>query len=178
MPRLATPSQTVGPFFSFGLCVSEQNRLVDPGDEGAIELRGRVLDGEGQPVPDAMVEIWQRDARGGQRAGFGWGRSGTDAAGRYRFVTVKPGGAAAPHVTMLIFARGLLKPVLTRVYFPDEPLNSADPLLQALAEAERDRLVGQARENGDIEFDVHLQGADQTTFLVLGPTPDGQKEHA
>lgn len=174
----ATPSQTVGPFFSFGLCVGEQNRLVDPGDQGALELCGRVLDGEGQPVPDAMVEIWQRDALGQQPAGFGWGRSGTDAAGRYRFITVRPGGAVAPYVTMLIFARGLLKPVLTRVYFPDEPLKAADPLLQALTEAERDRLIGHAGENGDIRFDVHLQGPNQTTFLVLGATPVGQKEHA
>ncbi len=173
-----TPSQTVGPFFSFGLCVSEQNRLVDPGDEGALELRGRVLDGEGQPVPDAMVEIWQRDARGEQPVGFGWGRSGTDGDGRYRFITVKPGGAGAPSVAMLIFARGLLKPVLTRVYFPGEPLNAADPLMEALTEAERGALVGQARENGDVEFDVHLQGANQTTFLVLGATTVGQKEHA
>ena len=78
---------------------------------------------------------------------------------------------------MLIFARGLLKPVLTRVYFPGEPLNMADPFLQALIETERARLMGQARENGDIEFDIHLQGADQTTFLVLSTTRAGQKEH-
>ena len=72
----ATPSQTVGPFFSFGLCVNEQNRLVDPGDEGAIELRGRVLDGDGRPVPDAMVEIWQRDAAGAAAAGIRLGPVG------------------------------------------------------------------------------------------------------
>ena len=162
----ATPSQTVGPFFSFGLCVNEQNRLVGLGDEGAVELRGRVLDGDGRPVPDAIVEIWQRDAEGAQPPGFGWGRSGTDADGGFRFVTVKPGGPGARYVTMLVFARGLLKPLLTRVYFPGEPQNEADPLLSGLTDTERAALIGQARENGDLEFDVHLQGDHQTTFLV------------
>lgn len=166
MTIAATPSQTVGPFFSFGLCMSEQSQLVDPGDEGAIELYGRVLDGEGQPLPDALVEIWQRDAEGRQPAGFGWGRSGTDADGRYRFITVKPGGPGAPHLAMLVFARGLLKPLLMRVYFPGEPRNATDPLLNGLTESECAGLVGRARENGDVEFDVHLQGDHQTTFLI------------
>ena len=162
----ATPSQTVGPFFSFGLCVRPQHELVDPVRADALRIEGRVLDGAGEPVVDAMVEIWQADAEGGHRDGFGWGRSGTDTAGRYGFVTVKPGGEGAPFITVLVFARGLLKPVMTRIYFPAEPGNAADPLLAALTEAERAGLTAVA-ENGSMRFDIHLQGERQTTFLAL-----------
>ena len=161
-----TPSQTVGPFFSFGLCARPQHELVDPGRADALRIEGRVFDGAGEPVVDAMVEIWQADAEGGHRDGFGWGRSGTDAAGRYAFVTLKPGGEGAPFVTVLVFARGLLKPVMTRIYFPDEPGNAADPLLAALTDAERAGLTAVA-ENGGMRFDIHLRGERQTTFLAL-----------
>jgi protocatechuate 3,4-dioxygenase alpha subunit len=162
----ATPSQTVGPFFAFGLCVRSQHELVDPGRADAVRIEGRVLDGAGEPVFDAMVEIWQADAQGGHRDGFGWGRSGTDADGRYGFVTVKPGGEGAPFLNMLVFARGLLKPVMTRIYFPDDPANAGDPLLAALTDAERAGLTAVA-ENGGMRFDIHLQGERQTTFLAL-----------
>jgi protocatechuate 3,4-dioxygenase alpha subunit len=162
----ATPSQTVGPFFSFGLCVRPQHELVDPGRDDALRIEGRVLDGAGEPVIDAMVEIWQADAEGGHRDGFGWGRSGTDGEGKYAFVTVKPGGEGAPFVTALVFARGLLKPVMTRIYFPHEPDNPSDPLLAALGAAERAGLTAVA-ENGGMRFDIHLQGERQTTFLAL-----------
>jgi protocatechuate 3,4-dioxygenase, alpha subunit len=161
-----TPSQTVGPFFSFGLCVRPHHELVDPGRPDALRVGGRVLDGAGAPVIDAMVEIWQADADGGHRDGFGWGRSGTDAEGRYAFVTVRPGGEGAPFIAVLVFARGLLKPVMTRIYFPDEPDNAADPLLAALTDAERAGLTAVA-ENGGMRFDIHLQGDRQTTFLAL-----------
>jgi protocatechuate 3,4-dioxygenase, alpha subunit len=162
----ATPSQTVGPFFAFGLCAADRHELVSPARPDAIRLGGVVRDGEGAPVPDAMVEIWQRDEQGEHPAGFGFGRCGTDAAGRYGFVTVKPGGACAPFVAVLVFARGLLKPLLTRIYFPDEPANAADPLLAALTEAERAGLTASAQGAGDLRFDIHLQGDRQTTFLV------------
>jgi protocatechuate 3,4-dioxygenase alpha subunit len=161
-----TPSQTVGPFFSFGLCVRPHHELVEPGRADALRVEGRVLDGAGAPVIDAMVEIWQADAEGGHRDGFGWGRSGTDAVGRYAFVTVKPGGEGAPFIAVLVFARGLLKPVMTRIYFPDEPANASDPLLAALTAAERAGLTAVA-ENGGVRFDIHLQGERQTTFLAL-----------
>ena len=118
-------------------------------------------------MSDAMVEIWQRDERGGRADGFGWGRCGTDADGRYGFVTVKPGGPGAAHVSVLVFARGLLKPVLTRIYFPGEPANAADPLLAALTDEERAGLMGTAAGDGEIRFDIHLQGDRQTTFLAL-----------
>ena len=160
---MTTPSQTVGPYYEIGLCGLPQHELV-PG--GSLRIEGRVLDGAGEAVPDAMVEIWQADADGGHRDGFGWGRSGTDGDGRYGFVTVKPGGDGAPFVTVLVFARGLLKPAMTRIYFPDEPANASDPLLAALTAAERAGLTAVA-ENGGMRFDIHLQGERQTTFLAL-----------
>ncbi len=165
-----TPSQTVGPFFAFGLCVRPSSELVDPGDARAIRIGGRVLDGEGEPVPDAMVELWQADESGSYRGDFGWARCGTDAEGRYSFLTVKPGRVAgqAPHLEVLVFARGLLKPVLTRVYFPDEDAaNAADPVLAAIPDdAGRATLVAAAEADG-LRFDVHLQGEQQTTFFAL-----------
>ena len=163
----ATPSQTVGPFFAFGLCTTDQSRLVDPARPDAIRVGGRVLDGAGAPVFDALVEIWQRDGRGERADGFGWGRCGTDADGRYGFITVKPGGPGAAHIAVLVFARGLLKPLLTRIYFPGEPANAADPLLAALTDEERAGLIGIAAGDGEIRFDIHLQGERQTTFLAL-----------
>jgi protocatechuate 3,4-dioxygenase alpha subunit len=162
----ATPSQTVGPFFAFGLCLRPQHELVDPGRADALRIEGCVLDGAGEPVPDAMVEIWGADADGGHRGGFGWGRCGTDADGRYQFVTVKPGGEGAPFLTALVFARGLLKPLMTRIYFPGEPANDGDPLLAALTDAERAGLTAVA-EDGGLRVDIHLQGERQTTFLAL-----------
>jgi protocatechuate 3,4-dioxygenase, alpha subunit len=162
----ATPSQTVGPFFAFGLCLRPQHELVDPGRADALRIEGCVLDGAGEPVPDAMVEIWGADADGGHRDGFGWGRCGTDADGRYQFVTVKPGGEGAPFLTALVFARGLLKPLMTRIYFPGEPANDGDPLLAALTDAERAGLTAVA-EDGGLRVDIHLQGEPQTTFLAL-----------
>jgi protocatechuate 3,4-dioxygenase alpha subunit len=154
----ATPSQTVGPFFSFGLCLREQHDLVDPGRPDAIRIGGRVRDGEGRPVDDAMVEIWD---------GTAWGRCGTDLEGTYGFVAAKPARPGAPFITALIFARGLLKPVLTRIYFPDEPQNDTDPLLSALTDEERRGLIGVRTDDGQIRFDIHLQGELQTTFLAV-----------
>lgn len=168
-----TPSQTVGPFFELGLCVSVQNRLVADSDPRAVLVHGTVADGAGVPVPDAMVEVWQADADGGHPDGFGWGRSGTGADGGWSFVTVKPGpiataaGAQAPHLSLLVFARGLLKPVLTRMYFPDEQAaNEADPLLRSLDPGRRASLVATA-EDDRLRFDIHLRGDRRTTFLAL-----------
>jgi protocatechuate 3,4-dioxygenase, alpha subunit len=169
-----TPSQTVGPFFSFGLCVRDTNHLVPEGSDGAIRIVGRVADGEGAGVPDAMVEIWQAGPDGVYRSDFGWGRSGTDGDGGFSFVTVKPGpvaseaGVLAPHLSVLVFARGLLKPLLTRMYFPDEPdANAADPVLAGVSEgAGRATLVGVPDPAG-LRFDIRLQGEDETAFFAL-----------
>jgi protocatechuate 3,4-dioxygenase, alpha subunit len=159
---MITPSQTVGPYFALGLLDRPANELVP----GGLRITGRVLDGAGEPVPDAMVEIWQADEAGRYRSDFGWGRSGCDQDGRYSFVTYKPGPVEgqAPHLTMMVFARGLLKPVLTRMYFPDEEANAADPVLTAVADPPT--LVARAADDG-LEFDVRLQGDGETVFFAI-----------
>jgi protocatechuate 3,4-dioxygenase, alpha subunit len=165
-----TPSQTVGPFFSFGLLDLERSELVPPEAAEATRVAGRVLDGDGEPVPDAMVEIWQANPEGRYVEGFGWARSGCDADGRYSFVIVKPGrvpdengGLQAPHLSLIVFARGLLKPVRTRMYFPDEESNAEDHVLTSLPEEERARLIARP----GLEFDVRLQGPEQTPFFAV-----------
>jgi protocatechuate 3,4-dioxygenase, alpha subunit len=157
-----TPSQTVGPFFTIGLCTRPQHELVPEGTEGALRISGRVADGDGAPVPDAVVEAWDS-------AGRHFGRCCTDAGGAYRLVSGRPSGGdgQAPHLALLVFARGLLKPLLTRMYLPDEEVaNAADPVLSALDPGERGSLV--ARMDGaGLTFDIRLQGEGQTTFFSL-----------
>ena len=158
---MITPSQTVGPYFTLGLI--DANELVADG----LRITGRVLDGAGEPVPDAIVEIWQADEAGRYRPDFGWGRSGCDAEGRYSFTTCKPGcvDGQAPHLTMLVFARGLLKPVLTRMYFPDEEeANARDPVLSAVDDPTT--LVARSVADG-LAFDVRLQGDGETVFFAV-----------
>src|SRR5690242_12800245 len=157
----ATPSQTVGPFFSFGLTTRLWNELVPASDPRGVEIVGSVLDGDGGPVPDAMIELWA--------PALGFGRCGSDAVGSYSFRAAKPEAleGQAPHLDVLVFARGLLKPVLTRMYFPDEAeANAADPVLAALPEEERATLTA-SPEGGALRFDIHLQGDRQTTFFAL-----------
>jgi protocatechuate 3,4-dioxygenase, alpha subunit len=158
-----TPSQTVGPYFSLGLLEPPANEVAP----GGLTITGRVLDGAGEPVPDAMVEIWQADEDGRYRGDFGWGRSGCDGEGRYAFVTCKPGRVddQAPHLTVMVFARGLLKPVLTRMYFPDEEdANARDAVLGALDDAST--LVARPTDDG-LEFDIRLQGQAETVFFAV-----------
>ncbi len=184
---LPTPSQTIGPFFSFALPGLQGNELVPPGTDGALRIEGRVLDGEGNPVVDAMIEIWQAH-RSGRYAHpedrrdlpldedfTGFGRCGTDGAGRFWFLTVKPGrvpgpaGALqAPHVNVSVFARGLLQRAVTRIYFPDEvEANESDPVLRSIADPiARSTLVARA-ENGLLRFDIHLQGERETAFFDI-----------
>jgi protocatechuate 3,4-dioxygenase alpha subunit len=177
-----TPSQTVGPFFHFALPYDAGPRLAGAERTGAITLSGRVLDGDGTPIPDAMVEIWQADEQGRLESvgvhlevvgdGFrNFGRCGTTADGGYQFHTVKPGVVPtvdgtqqAPHIAMSVFARGLLQRVVTRVYFDDEPTaNAADPLL-AVAADRRSTLIATGVDGG-YRFDVRVQGVDETVFL-------------
>jgi protocatechuate 3,4-dioxygenase, alpha subunit len=179
-----TPSQTVGPFFHYALPYDVGPRLVGPGRAGRIRLSGVVLDGQGAAVPDAMLEVWQADESGRftDRPGIftepvgdgfrGFGRCATDADGRYEFHTVKPAGvptvdgrAQAPHIAMSVFGRGMLRRVVTRVYFADEAeANAADPLLSAVDADRRGTLVASEAEDG-YRFDVRIQGADETVFL-------------
>jgi protocatechuate 3,4-dioxygenase alpha subunit len=168
-----TPSQTAGPFLRLGLAWLDGERLVDPAAPGALRIWGRVLDGAGEPVPDACVEIWQADAAG-RFSAAGFGRSLTDTAGRFRFVTVKPAalpspaGPEAPHLDVSVFARGLLQRLVTRLYFPDEAeANAADPVLRSIAdEAARRSLLAVAQPDGGLRFDIHLQGPEETAFFA------------
>jgi protocatechuate 3,4-dioxygenase alpha subunit len=146
-----TPSQTVGPFFSIGLCRPAQSEVV-PG--GSVRIVGRVLDGAGEPVPDAVVELWQQDD-----AGTGWGRCGTDADGRFEFVTERPPDGVAE---VMVFARGLLRHLVTRCYFP----GASDEALEALEPDRRETLVAR-EEEGALRFDVHLQGEQETVFFAV-----------
>ena len=165
-----TPSQTVGPFFAIELPYGDGRYVVREGTADAVWLRGRVLDGDGTPVPDALVESWQADPNGRFGGGFrGFGRSGTDEDGRWAILTLKPGPVApqAPHVDLAIFARGLLHQVVTRLYFADEgQANAADPVLAGLDEPARATLVAQPAADG-YELDIHLQGPHETTFFAV-----------
>jgi protocatechuate 3,4-dioxygenase alpha subunit len=173
----ATPGQTIGPFFGYALPFERDNELVPPGSPGAIRLHGTVFDGAGAPVPDALLEIWQADAAGVvpsatgslRRDGWtftGWGRASTDDDGHYSFTTVKPGvtqADSAPFFAVTVFARGLLNRLFTRVYLPGEHLAS-EPLLASLSERRRDTLIAATDEHG-LQFDIRLQGDDETVFL-------------
>lgn len=170
-----TPSQTIGPFFHAALPRPGQEHLVGDDATGAIVLSGRVLDGAGVALPDALVEIWQFAGPG--RAGTAlavYGRSHTNDDGRYRFVTVRPapvpdatGILQAPHAALVVFARGLLKGVVTRVYFGDEvEANASDPVLQAL-DPVRSRTLVARPSRGGFEHDVVLQGDAETVFFAF-----------
>jgi protocatechuate 3,4-dioxygenase alpha subunit len=181
-----TPSQTIGPFFAVGLVWADGAEVVAEGTPGAVRIGGRVLDGAGDPVPDALVETWQADPAGGfahpddprgpGAGGFrGFGRCATDAGGRWAVRTVKPGAlpapdgdTEAPHIDVSVFARGLLGRVVTRIYFPDEAeANAADPVLGSIGDPRlRERLVAVPDTDG-LCFDVHLQGDQETPFLAI-----------
>lgn len=186
MPRLeTTPSQTIGPFFALpdGLPWSDGPEVVAAGTAGAITVRGRLLDGAGEPVPDGLIEIWQADAegrfshphdpRGGSTSFRGFGRCATGPDGGFWFRTVKPGPlptpagqTEAPHINVTVLARGLLHRVVTRIYFPDEQAaNDADPVLSQVPPGRRATLI--ATENDGLCFDIRLQGDNETVFFAL-----------
>ena len=180
MSLAATPGQTVGPFFGYALPYEGGSELVPPGHAGAILLHGQVLDGAGEPVPDALVELWQPDGDGvipkrpgslrREAATFtGWGRAATDDAGRFRFMTVTPApiepGTGA-FFALTVFARGLLDRLLTRAYVPtDTALQTTDPLLVSLPPDRRATLIAAPDDDG-YRFDIRLQGDDETVFLT------------
>ena len=192
-----TPSQTVGPFFKYGLTPNGQydwndaftNNLVTPDTSGErIRVQGRVFDGDGAPVPDAMLEIWQADAQGrfsdpkDRRAlpnstFRGFGRCGTDTDGHYAFDTIKPGPVPdpdgkpqAPHLLLAVFARGMLLHLYTRIYFDGEATNAADPVL-SLVPADRRATLIASREFGNggavYRLDLKLQGDGETVFFEV-----------
>lgn len=168
-----TPGQTIGPFFHYALPYDGDGFLVPPGTPGAVRLHGTVHDGNGAPVPDALLEIWQADASGRaprlegslHRDGqfTGWGRAATDASGRYAFTTVEPAGVdgGAAFFSVVVFARGLLDRLFTRAYLPGE----FDAFLSGLRGAEAATLQVVREADGSLRFDVHLQGDRETVFL-------------
>jgi protocatechuate 3,4-dioxygenase, alpha subunit len=182
-----TPSQTVGPFFHLGMDKLQNDHLAVTGVAGErITVRGRVLDGDGKGVPDAVMELWQADAEGkyfraesaqgkAPAGGFrGFGRIDTKADGGFSFTTIKPGrvresGEAeqAPHISVTIFMRGLLKQLFTRVYFPDDPANKTDAVLNAVPAERRATLIVKsvAGDKDVFDWDVILQGEGETVFF-------------
>ena len=186
-----TPSQTVGPFYSLGLTQKTMNVLASDATQGEkIRIEGCVFDGDGQAVPDAMVEIWQANAYGRYNhpddkqekpldpSFLGWGRSGTDKTAGFSFETIKPGSVPgpdgsvqAPHINVTVFARGMLVHAYTRIYFGDEPANETDPVLASINDKGRRQTLIAAREekNGKpvYRFDIRLQGENETVFFDM-----------
>ena len=189
-----TPSQTVGPWFAYGLTPEGKydwsdlatGNLITPDVVGdRIRIEGIVRDGDGTPMPDAMIEIWQADGQGrlpGQSNGAapntsfkGFGRCPTDPKGTFWFETVKPGSVPAPdgkpqapHILIAVFARGLLTHLYTRVYFADETSNASDPVLKLVPADRRDTLIAKKETQGGktlYRFDIRLQGEGETVFF-------------
>jgi protocatechuate 3,4-dioxygenase alpha subunit len=184
-----TPSQTVGPFFHGALVREGMNDLTRGNPSGErIMIEGRVIDGDGVPVNDALIEIWQANSMGRYDHPddtqdkpldpnfHGFGRAATDAQGYFRFRTIKPGSIGigperqAPHIELGIFARGLLKRLVTRIYFANEPLNELDPILNQVDRSRRDTLIARPEKIGTetvYRYDVVLQGASETVFFEV-----------
>ncbi|MCC8967326.1 protocatechuate 3,4-dioxygenase subunit alpha [Bradyrhizobium sp. Pear76] len=192
-PDGITPSQTVGPYFKYGLTPNGEyewndaftNNLLTPDVSGErIRVEGHVYDGDGAVIPDCMLEVWQADSQGrfsdpqDQRAlansSFkGFGRCGTDKSGAYAFDTIKPGVVPdadgkpqAPHIVLAVFARGMLLHLYTRIYFDDEAGNAKDSVLALVPADRRATLIAKKAGSGNAyTFDVHLQGDNETVFF-------------
>jgi protocatechuate 3,4-dioxygenase, alpha subunit len=200
-----TPSQTVGPFFAYGLtpkgrCEWDPNgsyswketvgdNLITPDAAGQkIRIEGRITDGDGLQINDAMIEIWQADSQGryGHARGeqprpnakfTGFGRSATDKNGVFSFDTIKPGAVPgpngkpqAPHIVVCIFSRGMLRQIYTRLYFSDEPANATDPILTLVPADRRGTLIAHKEPGGDVSryrFDIRVQGDNETVFFDI-----------
>ena len=189
MSMQSTTSQTVGPFFSIGFSWLTTDNLAAPGVSGErLTIEGRALDGDGQPVPDAILELWQANSHGKyahpedtrdkplEKRFTGFGRIPTDAEGKFRFTTIKPGqvpgsGAEkqlqAPHIAVSVFARGLLRRLVTRIYFPDDPANATDFALNLVEPARRHTLIAKKSSASPsvLEWNIILQGRDETVFF-------------
>jgi protocatechuate 3,4-dioxygenase alpha subunit len=187
MTLRATTSQTVGPFFSIGLERLNCAELAGPGVAGErVTIEGRVLDADGVGVPDAIIELWQANSYGKyahpedpqdkpMEAAFqGYGRIPTDEDGKFRFATVKPGAVPgpdgklqAPHIAVSVFMRGLLRRLVTRIYFPDEPGNAGDFALSLVAPERRQTLIARKTPGTDelLKWDVIMQGPRETVFF-------------
>lgn len=190
MSLRATTSQTVGPFFRIGLEWLYRDNLIGEGVSGErVTVQGRVFDGDGIPVPDAVLEIWQANSQGKYahpedtqkkplEPGFtGYGRVPASHQGLFRFATIKPGATPgprekeqAPHLSISIFMRGMLKRLATRMYFPDDALNESDPILNLVEPERRETLIAKKTAGGPstLEWNIVLQGPDETVFFDVG----------
>lgn len=193
MPGI-TPSQTVGPYYAYGLTPAGRyawndafsTNLATPDAVGErIRIEGTVVDGDGAPIPDAMIEIWQADAQGryvtrgedGTKPNTsfrGFGRCGTDNNGGFRFDTIKPGPVAgpdgkmqAPHILVAYFSRGLLTHLYTRIYFDGEAANASDPVLSLVPTERRGTLIAKKASDGAYRFDIYMQGERETVFFAV-----------
>jgi protocatechuate 3,4-dioxygenase alpha subunit len=178
---LTTPSQTIGPYLRIGLTALSLDAIAPAGAAGEhLTIEGRIGDGDGLPVTDAVVEIWQADAKGKYATAVaagrfrGFGRIMTDAEGTFRFATIKPGpvpgpreAMQAPHLVVTIFMRGLLRQLLTRLYFPDEPANAVDPILGIVPAERRATMIASRSPQSDriLQWNVVLQGERETVFF-------------
>ena len=185
MSLYATGNQTVGPYLHIGLNWLIVRNIARAGIKGErVRIEGRVLDGDGNGVSDAMVEIWQANSHGKyahpedrqkkslERGWRGFGRVTTDARGAFKFATIKPGRVPgpqgklqAPHLVVSVFMRGLLKHLAARIYFPDDPANAEDPVLRLVPEARRRTLIARRKRKGVLEWNVVLQGKGETVFF-------------
>lgn len=180
-----TPSQTIGPFFALpdGMLWEDGAQVVPADRDGSFLLHGTLTDGNGDPVPDGVIEIWQADERGRfehpqdprpDSSGWqGFGRCPTDAEGRFWFRTIKPGPlptpageSEAPHINVTVLARGMLNRVVTRIYFPDEQANATDPILTRVPGDRRSTLTA-VPDDGGLRFDIRLQGPAETVFFEV-----------
>lgn len=181
----ATTSQTIGPYLRIGLEWMVIEDLAPQGVAGErVRIEGQIIDGDGRPVNDAAIEIWQANSHGKYASPEdaqdkpldprfrGYGRSLTDEAGAFRFRTIKPGRVPgpegklqAPHLNVTIFMRGLLKQLVTRIYFPDDAANADDPVLQLIPIERRETLIARRKAEGLLEWNVILQGGNETVFF-------------
>ncbi len=185
MSLLTTASQTVGPYLKIGFATLGTDAIASAKTTGErVTVQGRLFDGDRKPVNDGAIEIWQANARGRYaspadtqdvpiEAGFrGFGRVLTGADGDFRFTTIKPGrvpgpGGAlqAPHLAVVVFMRGSLRHLLTRMYFPDDPANAEDPILKLVPADRRATLIAIPTAPGTLEWNIFMQGADETVFF-------------
>ena len=176
--RHTTASQTVGPFLHIGFDWFDNGELFASAVSGErIVISGKLYDGDGTPISDGVIELWQADAEGRYAADAsagGFGRVATSTDGAFRFSTIKPGRVAgpdgalqSPHIVVSIFARGLLKRLATRIYFPDEPANADDPILALVPADRRATLIARPGGDGMLEWEARIQGKDETVFFDL-----------
>ena len=185
MSLRGSTSQTIGPYLRIGLEWMQVEDMAPKGVAGErVSIRGRITDADGKPVNDAAVEIWQANSHGRyahpedrqdkplEPQFRGYGRSLTDEQGEFRFNTIKPGRvpgpggkAQAPHLSVTIFMRGLLKQLQTRIYFPDDPANADDPVLALVPAERRSTLIARRTGDGALEWNVVLQGKGETVFF-------------